>query len=89
MWVYGTGGPSGERKHSIAPGDARTLANQTCGTSARLVNLYSSHVCDLVLFYLVAVVSICFVFVIYRRGIRYGACSCFYFIFVLFLLFGR
>ena len=30
---------------SITPGDARTLANPTCGASARLVNLYSSYLC--------------------------------------------
>ena len=39
--------------------------------SARLVKLYSNYVCDFVLFYLVAVVSRCFLPVIYRRGIRY------------------
>ena len=35
--------------------------------------------CDFVLFCLVAVVSRCFLPVIYRRGVRYGACSCFFF----------
>ena len=53
--------------------------HQTCGASARLVSLYSSYVCDFVLFCLVAVISICFLPAIYRRGVRYEACSCFYF----------
>ena len=42
---------------------------------------YSNYVCDFVLFCLVAVVSMCFLPAIYRRGARYGACSCFYLIF--------
>ena len=79
----GTGGSRGERKHSIAPGDARTFANPTCSTSARLVNLYSNYVCDFVLFCLVAVVFMCFLPAIYRRGV-YGAYSCFSFLFSLF-----
>ena len=33
----GTGGSRGERKHSTAPGDARTFVNPTCSASARLV----------------------------------------------------
>ena len=45
-----------ERKHSIAPRDARTFVNPTCSASARLVKLYSNYVCDFVLFCLVAVV---------------------------------
>ena len=44
-------------------------------------DLYSIYVCDFVLFCLVAVVSRCFLPVIYCRGVRYGACSCFIFIF--------
>ena len=43
--------------------------------------------CHFVSFCLVAVVSICFYSSIYRRGVWYGACSCFYFIFILFLFF--
>ena len=43
-WAFGTQGSRGERKHSIASGDARTFANPTCGASARLVNLFSSYV---------------------------------------------
>ena len=70
-WASGTGGSRGERKHSTAPGDTRTFVNPTCSASARLVKLYSNYACDLVLFYLVAVVSRCFLPVIYRRGIRY------------------
>ena len=50
-----------------------------CSASARLANLYSNYVCDFVLFCLVAVVSMCFLPAIYRRGVRYGACSCFLF----------
>ena len=64
-----TGGSRGERKHSTAPGDARTFVNPTCNASARLVKLYSNYVCDFcfvlfcsVLFCLVAVVSIIGVF---------------------------
>ena len=87
-WACGTGGSRGERKHSIAPSDARTFVNPTCGASARLVNLHSNYVCDFVLFYFVAVVSMCFLPAIYRRRVRYGACSCFYFIFILILIFG-
>ena len=45
------------------------------------MNLYSNYVCYFALFCLVAVVSLCFLPAIYRRGVRYGACSCFYFIF--------
>ena len=37
-----------ERKPLITPGHARTSANPTCGASARLVDLCSSHVCDFV-----------------------------------------
>ena len=61
-----------ERKHSITPGDARTSANPTCGASARLVNLYSNYVCDFVLFCLVAVVSICLLFLRYTVGPESG-----------------
>ena len=43
MWHRGS---RGERKHSIRPADAWTFANPTCGASARLVDLYSSYVCD-------------------------------------------
>ena len=60
MGKSGTGGSRGERKHSTAPGDARTFVNPTCNASARLVKLYSNYVCDFVLFCLVAVVSKCF-----------------------------
>ena len=81
MWHRGS---RGERTHSIAPGDARTFANPMCGASARLVNLYSSYVCDFVLFFIVAVVSMRLLPAIYRRGVRYGAYSCFYFIFIFF-----
>ena len=56
-----------ERKHSTAPGDARTFVNPTYNASARLVKLYSNYVCDFcfvlfcsVLFCFVAVVSRCF-----------------------------
>ena len=52
-------GSRGERKHSTAPGDARTSVNPTCNANARLVKLYSNYVCDFVLFCLVAVVSRC------------------------------
>ena len=38
------------RKNSITPGKARNSASATCGTSARLVSLHSSHVCDFVCF---------------------------------------
>ena len=38
--------------------------------------------CAFVLFCLVAVASMCFLAAIYHRGVRYGACSRFYFIFV-------
>ena len=79
-WACGIGDSRGERKHSITPGDARTFANPTCGASARLVSFFSSYVCDFVLVYLVAVVSIYFLPAIYRRGVRYEACSCFYFL---------
>ena len=65
-------GSRAERKHSTAPGDARTFANPTCSTSARLVKLYSNYMCDFVLLCLVAVVSRCFLPVIYRRGVRYS-----------------
>ena len=34
----------------ITPGDVRTFANPTCGTSARLVDLYRSYVCEFALF---------------------------------------
>ena len=78
MWHRGS---RGERKHSITPGDARTFANNpnlTCGASARLVNLYSSYVCDFVLFCPVAlIVSICLLPAIEVN--RYGSCSCFIF----------
>ena len=67
-------------RHSIEPGDARTFANPTCSASARLGNFYSTHVCDFVLLCLVAVVFMRFLPAIYRRGVRYRACSCFYFI---------
>ena len=49
-----------ERKHSTAPGDARTFVNPTYSASARLVKLYSNYVCDFVLLCLVVVVSRCF-----------------------------
>ena len=71
-WASGTGGSRGERKHSTAPGDARAFVNPTCSASARLVKLYSNYVCDFVLFCLVAVVSRCFLPVIYCRGVRYS-----------------
>ena len=71
-WASGTGGSRGERKYSTAPGDARTFVNPTCSASARLVKLYSNYVCDFVSFCLVAVVSRCFLPVIYRRGVRYS-----------------
>ena len=77
-WASGTGGLRGERKHSTAPGDARTFVNPTCSISARLVKLYSICVCDFVLLYHVPVVSRCFLPMIYRRGVRYGAWSCFF-----------
>ena len=59
-WACGTGGSRRERNHSITPGDARTSANRTCGVSARLVDLYSSYMCDFFLFRLFDAVSICF-----------------------------
>ena len=65
-------GPRGERKHSTAPGDERTFVNPRYSASARLVKLYSKYVCGFVLFCLVAVVSRCFLPVIYRRGVRYS-----------------
>ena len=55
-----------------------------CSASARLVKLHGNYVCDFVLFCLVAVVCRCFLPVIYRRGVRYGACSCFLFLKYLF-----
>ena len=61
-----------ERKHSTVPGDARTFVNPTCSARARLVKMYSNYVCDFVLFCLVAVVSRCFIPVIYRTGVRYS-----------------
>ena len=75
----GTGSSRGERKHSIAPGDARTFANPTCGASARLVILYSSYVCAFISFCLVGVVYMCFLPAIYHRGVQYGPCFCFVF----------
>ena len=83
MWHRGL---TRERKHSIAPGDAWTFTNPTCSASARFVNLYSSYVCDCVLFCLVAVVSMCFLPAIYRRG---GPCFCFCFnvFYIYFLMF--
>ena len=83
-WACGIGRTSGEWKHSIAPGDARTFANPTCGARVRLVYLYSSYVCGFVLFCLVAVVSMCFLPVICRRGVRYEACFSFLFSFFFF-----
>ena len=71
-WASGTGGSRGKRKHSTAPGDARSFVNPTCSASSRLVKLYSNYLCDFVLFCLVAVVSTCFLPVIYRRGVRYS-----------------
>ena len=47
MWHRGS---RGEREYLITHGDARTSANPLCGASARLVDLYSSYVCDFVLF---------------------------------------
>ena len=77
----GTGGSRGERKHSTAPGDARTFVNPTCNASARLVKLYSNYVCDFcfVLFCSVFFASLLlflgvFLPVIYRRGVRYSWC---------------
>ena len=67
-----TGGSRGERKHSTAPGDARTFVNPTCSASARLVKLYSNYVCDFVSFCLAGVVSTYFLPEIYRRGVRYS-----------------
>ena len=81
-WASDTGGSRGERKHSIAPGDTRNFVNPTSSASARLVKLYSNYVCDFVLFCLVAVVSRCFLPVIYRRGVRCMACSFFFFFFL-------
>ena len=54
------GGRGGERKYLTTPGDARTSANPTCGASARLVDLYSSYVCDFILFCLFSLIFICF-----------------------------
>ena len=78
-----TGGSRGERKHSTAPGDARTFVNPTCNSSARLVKSYSKYVCDFCFLFLFFVLF-CFaslllflgVFlpVIYRRGVRYSRC---------------
>ena len=50
-------------------------------------NVYSGYMCDFVLFRPVAVVSFRFLPTIYRRGVRYGACSCFYFIFIFIFIF--
>ena len=66
-WACGTGASRGERKHSITPVDAGTFANPTCGASARLADLYSSNMCDVVLFCIIAVDSICFLIAIYQR----------------------
>ena len=69
-----------ERKHSTAPGDARTFVNPTCNSSARLVKLYSKYVCDFcfcfVLFCFASLLLFLGVFlpVIYRRGVRYSRC---------------
>ena len=50
MWHRGfERGAEARRKHSITPGDARTFAILTYGASARLVDLYSSNVCDFAL----------------------------------------
>ena len=57
-----------ERKYSIKTGDARTFASPTCGASARLVDLYSSYVCDFVLFCLVAIASFYFLPTIHHIG---------------------
>ena len=56
--------------YSITPGDARIFANPTCGASARLVDLYSSYLCDLVLFCLFTVAYTVFVFFLHY-SIRY------------------
>ena len=61
MW---SGGSSGEWERPIKPGDAWTFANPMCGACARLVALYSSYVCELVLVCLFAVVSTVVVFFI-------------------------
>ena len=77
MWHPGV---ERERKHSITPGDARTFANPTCGASARLVNLYCSYVCNLLCFALLLLfLTVFFLRYTVRRGVRYGACSCFYY----------
>ena len=78
MWVCGTGESRGERKPSIPPGGVRTFANPTCGTSARLVDLYSSYVCEFALFCIYVIVSIRILSAIYHRWVQYGTCSCFY-----------
>ena len=84
MWHRGV-----ERRaeHSITPGDARTFANPTCGTSARLMNLYSSYVCDFVWFCRVAVVSIFFL-LRYTIGESGMGLALFLFVLFLFLFFG-
>ena len=69
-WASCTGGSRRAWKYSIAPGESRTSTNPTCGTSTRLMDLYSSYVCDFVLSYLFAVVSIYFL-------PAYRSCSCF------------
>ena len=81
-WASDTGGSRGERKHSIAPREAWTFVNPTYSVSARLVKLYSNYMCDFVLFCLVAVVSRRFLPVIYCRGVRFGACSCLFNIYI-------
>ena len=59
-WACGTRGSRGERKHLITPDDARTFANLTCTASARLVVLYSSHVCDFFCFTLLLLFLVVF-----------------------------
>ena len=64
MWHWGS---RGELKYCITPGDAQTFANPTCDPSARLVDSYSSYVCDLVLFCLFDVVYVRFLPAIYNK----------------------
>ena len=59
-WTCSTGGSRRERKSLITPGDARTSTNPTCGPSARLLDSYSSYVCDFVILCFFAVIFICF-----------------------------
>ena len=66
-WACGTGGSRGERKHSIAPGDARTFANPTCSASARLVN-FTVITCAILFVFALLLLFLCVFFPRYTVG---------------------